>query len=143
MFAAKEGNEKKRSSESNQVVATIVASVVEISVLCISSYFLYNWMMKQQKKQMGGRGGDQTAARARLTKLLTERAKEQYQGQDYDEEQLQQLVQRQIVRSLELNEYETAISEDVIDPANITTTFKDVGGIDHVKVNTICHLFLY
>ena len=142
MFAAKGGNEKKRSSESNEVVVAIVASVVEVSLVCISSYFLYNWMMKMQKKQIdGGGGGDQNAARARLANLLKKREEEKLSGKDFDEKQMKQVLE-QIVHALDLNEYEAAISEDVIDPAYISTTFKDVGGIDHVKVNAILYLFL-
>ncbi len=48
-------------------------------------------------------------------------------------EALKEKVRRQVVRTLDLNQYETAIAEDVIDPADIETTFHDVGGIDHIK----------
>ena len=42
-------------------------------------------------------------------------------------------MRRQVVLSLKIKKYETAIAEDVIDPNDILTTFKDVGGIENIK----------
>lgn len=124
----------KKANNSTHVAAAILASVLEISVMCAGSYLFYNWMMKKQKEQMSSRNVDKDAARERLTKMLIERAKQKYgSSEDFDEEAIGREVERQVVRTLDLSEYETAIAEDVIDPANISTTFRDVGGIDHVK----------
>jgi len=85
-------------------------------------------------------------ARERLAKMLMEREVAKIVAQHEEEnennqgdtpvlnvEALKEKVRRQVVRTLDLNEYETAIAEDVIDPADIETTFQDVGGIDHIK----------
>jgi len=118
----------------NNVATAILTSVLEISVMCAGSYLFYNWLMKKQKEQMGSRNLDKDAARARLTNMMIEREKQKHgRFDECDEEAIEREVERQIVRTLDLSEYETAIAEDVIDPAHISTTFRDVGGIDNVK----------
>ena len=110
---------------------------------------------------MGGRGraGNGNLARERLEKMLIERevakiTQQMIHNDDDDDndddnkntndesskksnkinmEAIKDKVRRQIVRSLDLNEYETAIAEDVIDPADILTTFAQIGGIDDIK----------
>jgi SpoVK/Ycf46/Vps4 family AAA+-type ATPase len=107
----------------------------------------------------GRKAGDNAHARERLTKMLMEReiakiiqeheeemeTKGQTEGMELTPEQkqkqqqminmeaIEKKVKREIVKSFDLNEYENAIAEDVIDPADIETKFQDVGGIDHIK----------
>ena len=72
----------------------------------------------------------------RLKSILIQREMERLEeegGSEYDDEAVREKVARQVVLALELNEYEQAIAEDVIDPSDITTIFQDIGGIDNIK----------
>ena len=119
-------NENKTSRDGMDILIELVASVVQVGIACYGSYVLSNWIRNKGIQQ--GQRTPNEEARERLTKMLMERI----ENSDDDEESNEK-VRRKVVALLDLNEYETAIAEDVVNPADITTTFRDVGGIDHIK----------
>lgn len=130
--------------DGKELAVKIAAEVFQLFVISIGSWYLSKWLMRQNGmgKFSSPSSGDNSEARQRLEKMLMEREISKIM-QDHEDEgvnmndklmdALKEKVRRQIVRKLDLNEYETAISQDVIDPADIKTSFADVGGIDHIK----------
>ena len=117
--------ESKRNDVSINAKAFIF-EVLQVGITCVSSYYLVKWLTNKSIQQ-GNRTNEE--ARERLTKMLMQR---ELENSD-DEEEAKANVRRKVVTALDLNEYETAVAEDVIDPADIKTTFRDVGGIDQIK----------
>jgi SpoVK/Ycf46/Vps4 family AAA+-type ATPase len=115
------------SRDKTDLLAELVVSIVQVGIACYGSYVVSNWIRNKGLQQ--GQRAPNEEARERLTKMLMEREMEDSD----DEDDVKEKVRRKIVVALDLNHYETAIAEDVVDPADITTTFHDVGGIDHIK----------
>jgi len=107
----------------------ILVSVVQVGITCVGSYYISRWLSKSLQGQNSRPYNNE--ARARLEKMLLDRADAEQDGQE-DNEAVKRRYRRK-VSSLELNSYEAAIAEDVIDPADISTSFRDVGGIDDIK----------
>jgi hypothetical protein len=130
------GDAGKQQSNAQQILVTLAVNALELGIVIAGSYYLSGWLSKKIQSQQLSRPSNEEA-RKRLEKMLTERAeKEALDGGVYDEdddEAMAVAVQRQLAMALDLNEYETAIAEDVIDPTDIDVTFRDVGGIDPIK----------
>lgn len=130
------GDAGKQQSNAQQILVTLAVNALELGIVIAGSYYLSGWLSKKIQSQQLSRPSNEEA-RKRLERMLTERAeKEASDGGVYDEddEEARQIaVQRQLAMALDLNEYETAIAEDVIDPTDIDVTFRDVGGIDPIK----------
>lgn len=130
------GDAGKQQSNAQQILLTLAVNALELGIVIAGSYYLSGWLSKKIQSQQLSRPSNEEA-RKRLEKMLTERAeKEALDGGVYDEdddEAMAVAVQRQLAMALDLNEYETAIAEDVIDPTDIDVTFRDVGGIDPIK----------
>jgi len=132
---------KTQPSNAQQILVTLAVNALELGIVLIGSYYLSGWLSKKIQSQQMTRPSNEEA-RKRLERMLMERSVRETDEDDADgglrddddeEEAQRQRVQRQIVRTLDLNEYETAIAEDVIDPTDISVTFRDVGGIDPIK----------
>uniref|UniRef100_A0A7S4JN38 AAA+ ATPase domain-containing protein n=1 Tax=Odontella aurita TaxID=265563 RepID=A0A7S4JN38_9STRA len=123
------------SGDSSRILLQLAVSVLELGVVVAGSYFLSGWLANKIQQGKEGRPTNEEA-RKRLEKLLLERAEREVAENDLDEEEAsakRTQVQRVVTCALDLNEYETAIAEDVVDPGDITTAFSDVGGIDGIK----------
>ena len=134
----KTGDAKQQPSNAQQILVTLAVNALELGVVIIGSYYLSGWLSKKIQSQQLSRPSNEEA-RKRLERMLMERAEGEAMGEgdgdeyDDDVESRHLAVQRQLARALDLNEYETAIAEDVIDPKDIAVTFRDVGGIDPIK----------
>ena len=136
----------KHENAGKEIAIKLTVEIFQLFIITISSWYFSKWIMRQNNifssmnQNASGNNPDQT--RERLAKLLMEReiakliqekeSNKNYQSPEYMEA-LKEKVRRQIIKSLDLNQYENAIAEDVIDPADIQTSFADVGGIDHIK----------
>ena len=133
---AQSGGDAGKQSNAQQILVTLAVNALELGIVIAGSYYLSGWLSKKIQSQQLSRPSNEEA-RKRLERMLTERAeKEALDSGVYDEdddEARQIAVQRQLAMALDLNEYETAIAEDVIDPTDIDATFRDVGGIDPIK----------
>ena len=133
---AQSGGDAGKQSNAQQILVTLAVNALELGIVIAGSYYLSGWLSKKIQSQQLSRPSNEEA-RKRLERMLTERAeKEALDSGVYDEEDdeaRQIAVQRQLAMALDLNEYETAIAEDVIDPTDIDVTFRDVGGIDPIK----------
>jgi len=96
----------------------LVVNLVQIGLLTVASYYVSAWLAKRLKDQSSMSSADSAKAQERLEKLLNSREEEDG---------------RRNRESLTLNQYEATLASDVIDPSTITTTFRDIGGIDHIK----------
>jgi len=140
MAASKDSKDSKGSIDAKERTATgkdiaigIAVDLVSICAVCAVSYGMSKYLSKFIQQQQMARPANHEA-KERLTKMLMARAEaEMADGEDEDEDAVKDRVRRKVVTALELNEYETAIAEDVIDPADITINFRDVGGIDDIK----------
>eukprot|EP00561_Arcocellulus_cornucervis_P013565 CAMPEP_0185799898 /NCGR_PEP_ID=MMETSP1322-20130828/578_1 /TAXON_ID=265543 /ORGANISM="Minutocellus polymorphus, Strain RCC2270" /LENGTH=532 /DNA_ID=CAMNT_0028495503 /DNA_START=38 /DNA_END=1633 /DNA_ORIENTATION=- len=126
-----------KPSNAQQILVTLAVNALELGIVIVGSYYLSGWLSKKIQSQQLSRPSNEEA-RKRLERMLLERAEgEAMEGEkddEYDDVESRHLaVQRQLARALDLNEYETAIAEDVIDPKDIAVTFRDVGGIDPIK----------
>jgi len=126
-----------KPSNAQQILVTLAVNALELGIVIVGSYYLSGWLSKKIQSQQLSRPSNEEA-RKRLERMLLERAEgEAMEGENDDEhddaESRHLAVQRQLARALDLNEYETAIAEDVIDPKDIAVTFRDVGGIDPIK----------
>lgn len=148
----KNANANESAEKLNNLAIEIAVSIIQLGVISIGIWYWKKWLantMGAGGMGPGGRGGDNPQARERLMKMLLEREVAKLVAEHEEEnenesnnngkkqllnvEAIREKVRRQVVRTLDLNQYETAIAEDVIDPADIQTTFQDVGGIDHIK----------
>lgn len=136
--------DKNERINGKEVAVKIAAEVFQLFVISIGSWYLSKWIMRQNSmgRFSSPSSGGNSDARQRLEKMLMEREISKIIQEHEDEnvninninmKALREKVRRQIVTKLDLNEYETAIAQDVIDPADIQTSFADVGGIDHIK----------
>ena len=136
----------KRSVDRKEFAVALASEIFQLIVISIGSWYFSKWLLKQNGlgRGMASADGNNTSeARERLTNMLMERevAKIQKEYQDHHEvemtnkdiESIKEKVRRQVVRTLDMNQYEAAIAEDVIDPVDIQTSFADVGGIDDMK----------
>lgn len=128
------GDAGKQQSNAQQILVTLAVNALELGIVIAGSYYLSGWLSKKIQSQQLSRPTNEEA-RKRLERMLMERAEKESCGGEYedDDEARQIAVQRQLAMALDLNEYETAIAEDVIDPTDIDVTFRDVGGIDPIK----------
>ena len=129
------GDAGKQQSNAQQILVTLAVNALELGIVIAGSYYLSGWLSKKIQSQQLSRPSNEEA-RKRLERMLTERAEKEADGGVYDEDDEEAravAVQRQLAMALDLNEYETAIAEDVIDPTDIDVTFRDVGGIDPIK----------
>jgi len=145
---------KQNPNNSKDIAIQIGMEIFQLCVISIGSWYFSKWILRQSANRMGGpmhsNSGDNAQARERLAKMLTEREVAKLMSDDDNHDMMsdngdgngtkkvnmdviKEKVKRQIIKSLDLNQYENAIAEDVIDPSDITTTFADVGGIDHIK----------
>ncbi len=140
------------SFDAKDAAMKLATEVFQLFVISLGSWYISKWIIRQNQNG-NNRSSSQSSgvARDRLEKMLIERevAKlvkqlhEEHGGHDevtkdaalknVNMKAIKEKVRRQVVRSFDLNDYETAIAEDVIDPADIPTTFQDVGGIDEIK----------
>lgn len=126
---------KADGADTRQILVQLAVSAVELAVVVAGSYFISGWLAKKIQQGQQQRPANEEA-RQRLEKMLLERAEREVAENDLDEEEAsakRTQVQRMVTCALDLNEYETAIAEDVVDPTDITTAFRDVGGIDGIK----------
>ena len=146
-------NNSSIKKKNNQIVAQdmligIAGDVFQIVLMGVASYYITRWITKSNGGRIGGAKADTSHSRDRLTNMLIDRevAKIVQEQQETEEQTgkkfskssidlaaLRNKVRRQMVKSLDLNEYENSLADDVIDPSDIVTTFQDVGGIDHIK----------
>jgi ATPase family AAA domain-containing protein 1 len=125
----------QKKTDSKDVVIGLVADLISIGVVCAISYGLSRYLSSKIQQQNLTRPSNQEA-KDRLMNMLMEREVAEAEAEEdgyVDIEAIREKVRRRITSQLELNEYETAIAEDVIDPHDITISFKDVGGIDDIK----------
>lgn len=125
------GPKGEKSINGKEVAIGIVVDMISLAAVCAVSYGMSRWLSKYIQQQQTTRPPN-TEAKERLSKMLMARAMEEA-DEDEDVEAVKKKVQRKVLTALELNEYESAIADDVIDPSDITVSFKDVGGIDDIK----------
>jgi len=136
-MAATRGPSDNKKPTGNEIAVGIMVDIISLCAVCAVSYGMSKYLSKyiQQQQQTSRPGNEQ--AKERLTKMLIEREKQSMENDGehniIDDEAMREKVMRQVVTTLELNEYEQAIAEDVIDPNDITISFRDVGGIDDMK----------
>lgn len=116
MAAASESSPSsdKSSNANNEenVVVAIVASVIQMGIICVGTYYLTGYIAKLRQQDQERPGN--TKAVQRLLEILQRRGQE--------------------VKSIgDLNSYEQNMAEDVVDPANLVVEFKDIGGLDEIK----------
>lgn len=125
------------------IAVGLAVDIISLCAVCGISYYMSKYLSKYMQQQQLSRPTNQEA-KERLTKLLMDRAEAELTETDDEEEgdeegdqrklrAMKEKVRRQVIKSLDMNEYETAIAEDVIDPNDLTTSFRDVGGIDEIK----------
>jgi SpoVK/Ycf46/Vps4 family AAA+-type ATPase len=133
---SKGGKTNSEGPTNKDIALGVIVDLISICAVCAVSYGMSRFLSKYiQQQQLSTRPTNQEA-KERLTRMLIDREKEllEENGESsVDEENIRERVARKVVTALELNEYESAIAEDVIDPNDITTSFRDVGGIDDIK----------
>jgi len=103
-------------------MVALVGLVLELGAICVTSY-VASILITKLLKGVQGTGDDEqnqaalTAAEKRLAYLLQQR-----EGGDLMD-----------TKQLALTNYERQIAQDVIDPQDIPTTFKDIGGMNEMK----------
>jgi len=98
------------SKDAEDIIVTLVGSVIQLGVIVVGSYYLSAWISKQiQQREMAPPSND--PARRRLEQILRRRG-----------EKIPQLTA-----------YETNIAEDVVDPIALDSSFEDIGGLDDIK----------
>lgn len=139
MALSKESNiirASEKKAQAKEVILGIVVDIISLGAVCFLSYGLSRYLSSKIQQPNLSRHSNQEA-KDRLMNMLMERevaeAEEEEEDGYVDVEAIREKVRRKITTTLELNEYETAIAEDVIDPNDITISFKDVGGIDDIK----------
>jgi len=106
------------SQENNQnIVAELVVSAIQISLVCAGSYYFSKWLNRQLQSERMEKPGNSQAV-SRLAQIIMDR---------------QQQTGKQQTTQLDLNSYEQSMAEDVVDPKDLSVTFKDVGGLDQIK----------
>ena len=151
MVQSRDTKRSEKANLSNQDLAVGVAvDIISLCAVCAISYGMSRYLSKFIQQQQQTSRPTNLEAKERLTKLLMERAEAELSETDDESEHenenendgeinkrkqqaIREKVRRQVVKSLDLNEYENAIAEDVIDPNDIVISFKDVGGIDDIK----------
>lgn len=104
-------------NDPNSIMVELAVSVVQIGLLSIGSYYMSQWISKKVQQNQLSRPAN-GEARGRLQRILQKRAEEEGEL---------------VVELPNLNEYETAIAEDVVDPSSMESTFADIGGMDEIK----------
>lgn len=129
------GTSSQKKTDTKDIVIGLVADLISIGAVCAISYGLSRYLSSKIQQQNLSRPSNQEA-KDRLMNMMMEREVAEAEAEEdgfVDIEAIRDKVRRRITSELELNEYETAIAEDVIDPHDITISFKDVGGIDDIK----------
>lgn len=112
-------NTNGSSQENNQnIVAELIVSAIQLSLVCAGSYYFSRWLNRQLQSERMEKPGNSQAV-SRLAQIIIDRQ--------------QQSGKKQESTNLELNSYEQSMAEDVVDPKDLTVTFKDVGGLDKIK----------
>eukprot|EP00546_Thalassionema_frauenfeldii_P011208 CAMPEP_0178913380 /NCGR_PEP_ID=MMETSP0786-20121207/10807_1 /TAXON_ID=186022 /ORGANISM="Thalassionema frauenfeldii, Strain CCMP 1798" /LENGTH=454 /DNA_ID=CAMNT_0020586109 /DNA_START=198 /DNA_END=1562 /DNA_ORIENTATION=+ len=112
-------NTNGSSQENNQnIVAELIVSAIQLSLVCAGSYYFSKWLNRQLQSERMEKPGNSQAV-SRLAQIIIDRQ--------------QQSGKKQESTNLELNSYEQSMAEDVVDPKDLTVTFKDVGGLDKIK----------
>jgi len=96
--------------------------LIELSFSLVSAcalYVAYELFADQLQAKFGRQGKEKKGASTRLQEMARRRLKKD--DKDVD------------VPPLELNDHELVQAENVIDPENLVTSFKDIGGIDSIK----------
>jgi len=124
-------NAERSSMSTAEVAATILINVMQVGLACVGSYYISRWLSKNLQGQ-NARPYDREA-KSRLEQMLINRAIAEANDDSEDEETIKTRVRRKLVTTLELNDYENAVAEDVIDPSEMSTSFRDIGGIDGIK----------
>lgn len=116
-MAADASSDKSNTTANNanneeNVVVAIVASVIQMGIICVGTYYMTGWLAKLRQQDQERPGN--TKAVQRLLEILQRR------GQN--------------AKSIgDLNSYEQNMAEDVVDPAQLVVEFKDIGGLDEIK----------
>uniref|UniRef100_A0A7S2UF48 AAA+ ATPase domain-containing protein n=1 Tax=Attheya septentrionalis TaxID=420275 RepID=A0A7S2UF48_9STRA len=99
----------------SSVLVEVLVSAVQLGVIGVAYYYCANWLYKHlQGQQSPQRSGAMDAKDAQT--YLEGVAKG-----------------RKTLGDLQITEYEALIAKDVLDPDQISVTFKDVGGVDGIK----------
>ncbi|KAI2504551.1 Holliday junction DNA helicase ruvB N-terminus [Fragilaria crotonensis] len=109
----KSSSTSPRDDGNQNVALTIAVSVLELGIICIGSYYLSGWLNRKMQESQLSRPGNTVAAK-RLMDILRRRGLDK-------------------VPELSLSSYEQSMAEDVVDPAELQTEFKDIGGLDEIK----------
>ena len=134
-MAAPQGPRDKLTNK--DIAIAIAVDIVSLCAVCAVSYGMSKYLSKYiQQQQMTTRPGNEQN-KERLIKMLMNRERQELMDDEeenhIDDDVLREKIMRKVVTALELTDYEQAIAEDVIDPNDITISFKDVGGIDDMK----------
>lgn len=113
MAPPKSSSTSPRDDGNQNVALTIAVSVLELGLICIGSYYLSGWLNRKMQESQLSRPGNTVAAK-RLMDILRRRGLDK-------------------VPELSLSSYEQSMAEDVVDPAELQTEFKDIGGLDEIK----------
>lgn len=127
-------NSNEKAENDNAIMVTIVGLVLELGAICVASYVASLLITKLLKNVQGGgtgEGGETdpsvlSAAEKRLHYLLEQ--KRLLQGDKADASSSSSSS-----AALILNNYERQIAQDVVDPQDISISFRDIGGIDDMK----------
>lgn len=111
-------------------VDVFLINVVVMTGMSVATSLLIRWITHKFQNLPRSRW-TMHAANDRLTNILIEREAAADAEEDVSGYDLQKL--KRAVVPLQLNEYETIISQDVMDPRDITISFADIGGIDDIK----------
>jgi AAA+ superfamily predicted ATPase len=115
------GSKSKKDNSSNSKTEVVVGLLLEVGML-IATGLLASYVIGKLVKGMQSGQVDEdierasTAAEKRLVKLMQEQGKGDGKA-----------------NTLTLTAYEKQIAQDVIDPADITVEFADIGGLDDKK----------
>jgi ATP-dependent Zn protease len=105
-------NNNNNNKVEENLAVTIAVNVIQLGVICVGSYYLSGWLSKKMREDQMGRPGN-TQAVQRLLEIMGKR--------------------NNLKKLPELSAYEQSMAEDVVDPSQLTTDFKDIGGLDDIK----------
>ena len=104
--------ESTSTTKEEDALVTVVVSVIQLGLVTVATYYLSSYIRSQLREDALAKPGNSKAV-----------------------QRLVQIMQRRGLRRLpDLNSYEQSMAEDVVDSADIEVEFKDVGGLDEIKV---------
>ena len=103
-------NGSSSNNEENNAVA-IVVSLIQCGIAVSASIWFSRWLARKLQEDQMSRPGNSRAVQ-RLVNIMRRRG---------------------LVRLPELSSYEQSMAEDVVDPEELQTEFKDIGGLDEIK----------